>query len=228
VLYVIGLVTALLTAYYMTRQVIMVFFGEARWSSHADDHGAHGEFKPHESPPVMLLPLLVLAVLSIAGGIMQLPPFGIVPDAWRHKLEDFLHPVVEPGEAVIADSWAYEHMELLALIAIGCGLVGIVLGILVYARRLTKPVEPEVLAQGWYYDRGITAFMGGPGRFVFDAIAWFDKTIIDGAVMGAARVVWGSAGALRKGQTGNVRNYAGFVGVAAVLVLAWFVIVRAL
>ncbi len=239
VLYVIGLVTALLTAYYMTRQVIMVFFGEARWTSHANEHeaaegdehlthGAHGEFKPHESPPVMLLPLIVLAALSIVGGIMQLPPFAFIPDAWRHKLEDFLHPVVEPGEAVISGTWAYDNMELLAAIAVACGLIGIALGIVVYARRKAKAVEPEILAEGWYYDRGVSAFMGGPGRWVFDAIAWFDKTIIDGAVMGAARVVWGSAGALRKGQTGNVRNYAGVVGIGAVLVLAWFVIVRAL
>jgi len=63
ILYVVGLVTAVLTAFYMTRQVIMVFFGEARWDSHADDHHAHGEFKPHESPPTMLLPLIVLAGL---------------------------------------------------------------------------------------------------------------------------------------------------------------------
>ena len=50
-LYVLGLVTAVLTAYYMTRQVVMVFFGEAKWESRAEEHGAHGEFKPHESPP---------------------------------------------------------------------------------------------------------------------------------------------------------------------------------
>ncbi len=49
-LYAVGLVTALLTAYYMTRQVIMVFFGEARWKDRAEVHGAHGDFKPHESP----------------------------------------------------------------------------------------------------------------------------------------------------------------------------------
>src|SRR5690606_14826418 len=72
-LYVIGIVTGLRTAYYMTRQVVMVFFGEARWEPHADEEGAHGEFKPHESPPVMLLPLVVLALLSIVGGGIQLP-----------------------------------------------------------------------------------------------------------------------------------------------------------
>ena len=67
-LYVIGLLTALLTAYYMTRQVIMVFFGKARWNDHSADHGAHGDFTPHESPRIMLMPLIVLAVLSVIGG----------------------------------------------------------------------------------------------------------------------------------------------------------------
>ncbi|HRK47591.1 MAG TPA: proton-conducting transporter membrane subunit, partial [Nocardioides sp.] len=83
VLYVIGLVTALLTAYYMTRQVIMVFFGEAKWQDKAGEHGAHGDVgahddhghahTPHESPGIMLFPLVVLAGLSIVGGFMQLP-----------------------------------------------------------------------------------------------------------------------------------------------------------
>src|SRR5690606_33790565 len=133
VLYVIGLVTAILTAFYMTRQVILVFFGEARWGSHANQaeaahldradadagvedaenvvadephpietHGAHGEFKPHESPAIMLLPLVVLAGLSMLGGIIQLPSFGFIPTDWQHKLEHWLEPVVEFGEAHIS------------------------------------------------------------------------------------------------------------------------------
>ena len=72
-LYIVGLFTALLTAYYMTRQVIMVFFGEARWQDKAAEHGAHGDAKPHESPWVMLGPLVVLAVLSTVGGFIQMP-----------------------------------------------------------------------------------------------------------------------------------------------------------
>ena len=67
-LYVVGLVTALLTAYYMTRQVIMVFYGKAKWNDHASDHDAHGDFTPHESPKIMLFPLVVLAFLSVVGG----------------------------------------------------------------------------------------------------------------------------------------------------------------
>ncbi len=237
VLYVIGLITAVLTAFYMTRQVIMVFFGEAKWESlaNADEapegdeelaSTAHGEFKPHESPPIMLFPLVVLAGLAAVGGIIQLPSFGIVPSSLRHKLEDFLHPVVEFAEAEITDTAAYDAKVLLALLAIVCSFVGIALAVAIYAKHKAEPMEPEILADGWGYDRAITAFMGGPGRKAFDAIVWFDRTIIDGAVNGAATTVSKTAGVMRKGQTGNVRNYAGIIGIGVVLLLVWFVIVR--
>ncbi len=250
VLYAIGLVTAVLTAFYMTRQVIMVFFGEARWGSHANEaeaaqldhadhadeaaadvepvetHGAHGEFKPHESPPIMLFPLVVLAGLAFVGGIIQLPSFGFIPSGWRHLLEDWLHPVVRVGEAEITETSAYDAKGLLALLAVACALAGIAAAVAIYAKKMAKPVEPEILADGWGYDRAITAFMGGPGRKAFDAIAWFDKTIIDGAVNGAATTISKSAGVIRRGQTGNVRNYAGIIGAGVVLLLVWFVIGR--
>ena len=125
ILYVIGIVTAILTAFYMTRQVVMTFFGEQKWGSLAnaeeaahleasdvdgevaaaetpapvETHGAHGEFKPHESTPTMLIPLVVLAGLSMVGGIIQLPSLGIIPKGAQHKLLDWLHPIVEFGEA---------------------------------------------------------------------------------------------------------------------------------
>jgi NADH-quinone oxidoreductase subunit L len=238
-LYVIGIITAVLTAFYMTRQVIMVFFGEAKWESHANadeapegeealTHGAHGEFKPHESSPIMLFPLVVLAGLAVVGGAIQLPSFGIVPKGWRHKLEDWLEPIVEPGEAHILDSGAYDAKAILALLAIACALLGIAAAVAIYVKKVRSPIEPKILADGWRYDDAISAFMGGPGRKAFAAIAWFDRTIIDGAVHGVARVVSGSAGEIRKMQTGNVRNYAGFIGVGVGLLLAWFVVVRGL
>ncbi len=226
VLYAIGLVTAILTAYYMTRQVIMVFFGEARWESHAEEEGAHGEFKPHESPAIMVFPLVVLALLSVVGGIIQLPSFGIIPKGLRHRLEDWLHPVVAPGEAVISGTAAYDAKVWLAGLAILCALAGVVLAVLVYAKRRIKPLEPQLLAEGWRYDAAVSAFMGGPGRRVFAAVAWFDATVVDGAVNGAAGLVRGTSGVVRRVQTGNMRNYAGIVGVGVVLMLTWFVIVR--
>ncbi len=239
VLYAIGLITAVLTAFYMTRQVIMVFFGEAKWESHANvDEApegdedlastAHGEFKPHESSPIMLFPLVVLAGLAVVGGVIQLPSFGFIPKDWRHKLEDWLHPIVAAGEAEITESSAYDAKEILAVLAIACALIGIGLAVAIYAKKLAKPVEPQILADGWKYDQGVSAFMGGPGRKAFEAIAWFDKNIVDGAVNGVGRLVGGSADQVRRAQTGNVRNYAGIIGVGVVLLLAWFVIARGL
>jgi NADH-quinone oxidoreductase subunit L len=225
-LYAIGLVTAVLTAFYMTRQVIMVFFGDAKWESHAEEHGAHGEFKPHESPPIMLFPLVVLAGLAFAGGIIQLPSFGIVPEAWRHKLEQWLEPVIEAGEAHITDTGAYDNKAWLAVVASACAFAGIGAAIAIYAKHKAKPIEPKILADAWKYDSTVSAFMGGPGRKAFDAVAWFDKTIVDGAVNGTGRLVQGTGGQIRKLQTGNVRNYAGIVGVGVVLLLAWFVLGR--
>ena len=69
--------------------------------------------------------------------------------------------------------------------------------------------------------------MGGPGRKAFEAVAWFDKNVVDGAVNGVGRARrWRRPVQIRKGQTGNVRNYAGVVGIGVVLLLAWFVIGR--
>ena len=225
-LYAVGLLTALLTAYYMTRQVMMVFFGEAHWSDAAAEHGAHGEFKPHESPAIMLFPLVVLAVLSVVGGLLQLPDVSWIPDALGHRLELWLEPVVEFGEANIAGTWADDHKTLLMVIATVVALAGIGLAWLVYQRHRIKAVEPKVLANAWYYDQTVSDFMGGPGREGFEAAAWFDANIVDGAVNGTGRAVRGVAGELRKGQTGYVRGYAAIIGIGVVGLLAWFVIAR--
>jgi NADH-quinone oxidoreductase subunit L len=227
-LYILGLVTAILTAFYMTRQVIMVFFDKAHWEDHAAEHGAHGEFKPHESPPIMLFPLVVLAVLSTIGGIIQLPDVVWIPDVLKDKLASWLAPVVDFGEAQIAGTWADSHTTILMLIASAGAVIGIVGAWLVYQRHRVKAVEPAILLHGWYYDEAVTEFMGGPGRTAFDDAAWFDQKVIDGAVNGAAKVVRGTAGEVRKTESGYVRTYAGIIGIGAVLLLGWFVVFRGL
>ncbi|MEY2400482.1 MAG: NADH-quinone oxidoreductase subunit [Ilumatobacteraceae bacterium] len=214
VLWAIGLVTALLTAYYMTRQVIMVFYGEARWHDAHDEHGAHGDFQPHESPAIMLLPLVVLAGLSIIGGAINLPF-----NANTEKLTQWLEPVLGAHESTTAKL-------PLATIATVVALIGIAASIMIYAKHKAKAIEPKVLADGWYYDEAVSKFMGGPGREAFDAVAWYDANIIDGAVNGVGRLVRGTAQRIRTVQSGNVRNYAAAIGVGVVLLLGWFVVVR--
>ncbi|MCB1039848.1 MAG: NADH-quinone oxidoreductase subunit L, partial [Acidimicrobiales bacterium] len=240
-LWVIGTVTALLTAFYMSRQVIMVFFGKPNWdkplaeavpelaaereANHVHEgHGAgpSGEIHPHESPWTMLTPLVVLAPLAFVGGWLNAPFWDKA-----HFLEHWLEPVIEFGEAHVTETTTMKVG--LALVATAAGLLGIAAAAAVYLRRrqdLIAKIEQPLFAKGWYYDSSIAAFMGGPGRKAFDAIAWFDKHVIDGAVNGVAAVVAkGSEGGSRL-QTGYVRNYA--LGITfGVLVLAGLFLTKA-
>jgi NADH-quinone oxidoreductase subunit L len=212
------MLTALLTAYYMTRQVFMVFFGQARWHDASADHGAHGDFKPHESPRVMLIPLVVLAVLSVVGGGMQLPFSKNL-----HFLEHWLEPVVEESERKISSTWAYENKYVLLGVAIIVALVGIALSLAVYAKRRLPAIEPRVLENAWYYDATVARLVGGPGKSAFDGITRFDARVVDGAVNGAGAVARHLGGLVRRSQTGFVRAYVALIAVGAVALLAWFV-----
>jgi NADH-quinone oxidoreductase subunit L len=242
-LWAVGFVTAILTAYYMTRQVIMVFFGEAKWdearpapaadaspavdtskseeigepaepaaaTSHEHDEGHHS-FKPHESPWIMLLPLVVLAVLSTVGGALNLPT-----TRW---LEHWLEPVVGEAERTLTVPTSSKWLLVIATTAVV--MLGIVAAWLVYQRKRVKPVEPAILEHAWYYDQAVSAFMGGPGRETFEGVAWVDANIVDGAVNGTATVVKEAAGVVRKSESGYVRGYAVVIGIGVVLVLGWF------
>ncbi len=218
-LYVVGLITALLTAYYMTRQVIMVFYGEAKWKDHAHEHGAHGDFEPHESPKIMLIPLVVLAGLSVVGGAMQLPFSSKL-----HFLEHWLAPVVHDAEADIKTTWAYDNKYILLGVAVIVAFAGIAAAYAVYAKKKVKAIEPAILEQAWMYDAAAAKLVGGPGRAAFNAVAWADSRIVDGAVNGTATLVRGVAGQVRKSQSGFTRVYAALMTIGAVALLAWFVL----
>jgi NADH-quinone oxidoreductase subunit L len=141
-LWAIGLATALLTAYYMSRQVFMVFFGDPNWQ-HAEEGEHHAE--PHESPWLMTFPLVVLAGLAIMGGGLQLP--------FNHDtklLERWLEPVVHEYERVLDVSTGTKVG--LAAIAVVAALVGIAGAVAVYLQKRVRAVEPELLAEGWHYD----------------------------------------------------------------------------
>ena len=216
-LYVVGLITALLTAFYMTRQVIMVFYGKAKWNDHSAEHGSHGDLTPHESSWVMLTPLVVLSGLSVVGGAMQLP-FG----KDFNFLERWLAPVVEESEAHIGETWAYQNKYLLLAVAIVVAVVGVAASIAVYAKSWIKPIEPKVLEQAWYYDNAASRLIAGPGARTFNLIAWIDANIVDGIVNGVGKLIRNVATSLRRVQSGFVRAYALLISFGAVVILAWF------
>ncbi|MGQ0433454.1 MAG: NADH-quinone oxidoreductase subunit L [Microthrixaceae bacterium] len=218
-LWAVGLVTALLTAFYMSRQVFMVFFGTERFHDASADEAAdgehHGEVTPHESPWLMTVPLVVLAGLAVVGGGLNLPFTG------RLKvLEHWLEPVLEGNERVI--DVATGAKVGLAAVAVLAAVIGISLAARIYLQGRMEPVEPAILAEGWRYDSTISAFMGGPGRAGFQATADFDATVIDGAVNGVAHAVSGGGRWLRVLQSGYVRSYALGVALGVVALLGYF------
>ena len=228
-LWLVGIITALLTAFYMTRQVILTFFGKPRFSDAGDgddgddgdagdgDAGDAGEIKPHESPWTMTFPLVALAVLSVVGGLIQLP-FS----SSTKRLEHWLEPATFHNETHLHLSgstlWV---LALLALVSVGIG-VGIGLSTYLKEKIDRQIFEKPILNNAWNFDFKVSKFMGGPGSKVFTAVAKFDKEVIDGAVDGTGQIVKKTASILRRSQNGLVRTYALGIGIGAVGLLIWF------
>jgi NADH-quinone oxidoreductase subunit L len=202
VLWAIGLFTAFLTAFYMTRQVRLVFFGEERWRGQL-----HHE--PHESPGVMTLPLVVLAGLSLVGGALNLPRHG-----WE-RLDEWLQPVVHAEHVGVG---SFGEGFALAMAALCLAVIAIAWATATYRQGLTDGEDPvltrlgglgRVFDRGWGLDPAISWFVDKPGRETAEILAQpVDQGVIDGAVNGVAALVAGVAGRLRRIQTGFVRNYA--------------------
>ena len=301
-LWAVGLVTAVLTAFYMTRQVVLTFFGrgrfadprpaevEAAWEARLaevdatveaakqtvaaetdngqpaegleaaeqalaaaraeqatlraaadvrpepsgfaleaapdvgpvvdalpDEVAVRAEHHPHESPRSMTLPLVVLAALSVVGGLVQLP-FS----STTKRLEHWLEPTLFHNEVHLTIGAG--TLWILAVVAVLGGVVGIGVAVAAYAARRVdhRLFEQPVLADAWRLDRAVSRFMGGPGRAGFEAVARFDEAVVDGAVDGVATLVRKEAGLLRRFHNGLVRTYAVGIGVGAVGLVAWF------
>jgi NADH-quinone oxidoreductase subunit L len=240
-LWVIGAVTAGLTAYYMTRQVALVFFGKPRWeearpeqhgapdkaeltdpepvAEHTNDAGEHHPVQPHEAPGLMLIPLVVLAVGALFGGLLNLP-FG----KWAF-LERWLHPVLG-GVAPEVHVAASTKIGIGAVVTV-LALIAIVIGFTIWSRRPEHPeLEPVVLKKAWGVDSLYSFLFGTGGTFVAAESAAFDKQVIDGAVNGTGSLVRLAGREGRRLQTGYVRNYALGIAAGVVLILG-YVAVRA-
>ncbi|MED5541958.1 MAG: NADH-quinone oxidoreductase subunit L [Actinomycetota bacterium] len=208
-LWFVGLITALLTAYYMSRQVFLVFFGDQRW-----DEEAH----PHESSWTMTTPLCILAGAAIIGGAINLP---LVKD-WL-VLEHFLEPVFNHPHQFSSGTTT---KVVLAVISVCAGLAGISIAILSWlTRRIpTDRLEPEFLENAMHVDSTYARVVAGIGTTGFQAAADIDKQIVDGAVNGVGKLTMRMAQFIRPAQSGYIRNYAIGVAVGAlaiVVLLTW-------
>jgi NADH-quinone oxidoreductase subunit L len=184
---------------------------------HDVEHRRHHH--PHESPWMMTLPLVVLAVLSAVAGFLNLPF-----TKWWHHLEHWLEPSLHGNEAHLDLSGSMKW--ILAFVAMGGAAIGITVAALTYLKgRLDARVfEQRPFAQGWWYDQAVSAFMGGPGRVLFQRTADADRVVVDGMVNGVAGGVGVVGTQVRRLQPGLVRVYALTVALGAALLLAWFLL----
>ena len=201
-----------LTAFYMTRVMILTFTGTKRW-----DDEAH----PHESPILMWLPMAILAIGSVVSGFLFTRG-----DALVHWLE----PVVAAHEHG-------EHSELLppivvSGIALTIVLIGISIAVMMYVRRPVENVAPEnvsaltkIVRQDLLQDAANEAIFMRPGQALTNSLVTIDEKVIDGAVHGVGAMAIGSGAGLRKTQTGYVRSYSALilVGAAAIVFGIWVI-----
>ena len=209
VLWALLLLAAVMTAFYMSRLLILTFFGSPR-------HPAG--VRAHESPLLMRLPLVALAGLAIVAGVLNLPFSGDV-----EFLGTWLGPVFAGSHAGPL-GYAGGTKWILAGVAILAATGGIWAAVAVYLRRRVpaERVERQLFAEAWGYDEAIGDFVGGPGRRLFEATASFDARVVDGAVNKVGALVRRTGERLRPTQSGFVRRYALGVAAGAVALLAYF------
>jgi NADH-quinone oxidoreductase subunit L len=216
-LWVIGLVTAALTAYYVTRLVALAFYGDDRWRA-GSGPGHGGEAEPHEAPWVMALPLVVLAVLAVVGGLLDLPGHhpGFAPLGW-------LGPVF--GGALYQAHQSAGTQWALGIVDAVVAVVGLGVAFTLWSRRAERPeLEPAVLERAYYLDDIYDAVIGRPGQaFARFCATVIEAKVIDGAVNGVGRLTRSVGGSLRRVQTGYVRQYALGIVAGTVALLAWMI-----
>jgi NADH-quinone oxidoreductase subunit L len=247
VYWLIGVFTAFLTSFYMFRLWFLTFFGEYRGEAagHGDEHiqvinsraGApapHGHSGIHESPTIMLVPLVILAVLSICGGWVG-----------SERFDKFLSPALHPGviaysaEEATPATPAPEPKEqggsesLLTAISVLAAASGLFLAWLLYHRRPQLPQEIahalgrfyEAVVHKYYVDEIYAAVFVKPLIDGSTRILWhgIDRDVIDATLDNSAEGAREVSDAVRHMQSGNLRSYAGWIAAGAAVVIAYMI-----
>ena len=270
VIWGIGVLTAGLTSFYMFRLWFMTFFGELKLGSvdlgeeahaahapaqaahgaashshgHADDE-SHGHGGVHESPWVMLGPLVILAVLSFVGGWVGVPQFM----RGHNEIEHFLAPVMQSGPAVAGETVSDKDATtshageatpentgeewLLAGTSVAAALIGLFFAYLFYYKspglpeRITSKMHGiyMMVLHKYYVDEGYGAIFVKPLLALSTVVLWrgVDQGVIDGLVNGAGTASRGVGNELRQMQSGNIRSYAAWVAIGGAAIVAYMI-----
>jgi NADH-quinone oxidoreductase subunit L len=237
-LWAIAAITAFMTAFYMFRAVFMTFYGESRMEPEVERH-------LHESPAVMTIPLIMLAILSVVGGYVGVP--SLIAQGWN-KFHDFLSPVLgghgvqvvqeTSGIAFATEVASHGVQELhhpaglewvMMAVSVGIGLAGIFTAYYLYLKRPELPGRvaqqfkglSHLLSHKYYVDEIYFAYVVTPVNII-STFLWkfFDDRVIDGAMVnGSAWVVKRVSSGVRRLQTGSVQHYALSLLVGLVVIL---------
>ncbi|MFZ1918976.1 MAG: NADH-quinone oxidoreductase subunit L [Terriglobales bacterium] len=239
VYWLIGVVTAFITSFYMFRLMYMTFGGDYRGApahdahgghAHADDsHGhGHGHGEPHESPWIMLGPLVVLAILSLFGGFV----------GWGNHFEHFLDPVfkaaTEPGmQEPVREAGGKSLEYILMGISVSVAALGWLLAHLLYSSRPQLPARIaeslgglyKAVVNKYYVDELYALLFVKPLVDGSTTILWHgvDQGVIDAAVNDSADAARHVSDEVRHMQSGNLRSYAGWVAAGGAIVIAYMV-----
>ena len=219
--YAMGILAALLTAFYMARLIAMTFLGSNRTGEKERAH-------LHEAPAVMTGPLVVLGILSLAGGVLNLPAFV----GGGAALERWLDPVVSPAERFFKLEMPHGQAELFLVgAAVAIGLLGLLAG---FRSTLARPIPParqaaadtglaRLLYRKYYVDELYDALIVRPIVWLSRIVLWkgVDQGVVDGAaVNGSARLSQGLGWLGSRLQTGQVGVYVVLFLVGALWVLS--------
>jgi len=270
-LWVVGLITAVLTACYMTRLMVMTFGGTERFHdeiegehAHVDDHKTLADpddddehhalphdFRPHESPWTMTVPLVVLAVLSTVGGLIGIPYAisSVLGQGDINVFERTLEPIIAKvgvkaehetppaghAETAISESTTVEHVvehdenkisteRLLAGLSVLLALSGIGIGWMLFSKTPLRKM-PKIVEEKWRIDELYNGYIVDPITSLSRNGLWkgFDLGFIDGIVNGIGHFVMEFGGVVRQLQVGFVRSYAAIILVGALVVIGYFI-----
>jgi len=223
-LWLIGVVTAGITSFYMFRLIFMTFHGKSRVEPEKEHH-------VHESPPVMAIPLIVLATLATVGGWVGLPKGLLWGDAFSRFLAPvFARPLGTPH--AMAEVYVTSAALTLSMVALAAGLIGIFLAWILYIQNPALPGRIaeslrglyELLWRKYYIDEFYDHLISRPLFWISNILSDdVDRGVIDGIVNGSGNAVEGSGEATRKIETGNVQHYAFAYLIGAVAVAGYYV-----
>ncbi|QHL87666.1 NADH-quinone oxidoreductase subunit L [Nibribacter ruber] len=228
VMWAFGLLTSFMTAFYMFRLLYLAFFGEFRGTEEQRKH-------LHESPAVMTIPLIILAILSTIGGFMGLPAVF----SQNHMLGNFLSPIYELARRAVPSAFEAQHLSheteyMLMGVSVAVAVVAIILAYVIYGKKKSVPAEEgaplsplhKLVYNKYYVDELYNAIIVKPVMALSTGLHRFvEKGLIDPIVNGFGKATLGGGRTLRFVQSGATGSYILMMvlGIALILLLNFII-----